>query len=185
MAAVVTVESSGLFEALAAQGRAEEIPAEKDIYGWLVGSWDLDIEFYGIDVSAYKWKGEAHFSWVLGGLAVQDTWTLPRWGAERDPQKVKHTTGTTLRVWSAQKDAWLITWINPSSGVRDELVSPGTRVGHDLVQLGHHQDGSIIRWSFREITADSFHWLGEVLDADGKTWHLEAAFLGRRRKREA
>lgn len=183
MTAIVMTESSGLFGALAAQGRAEEIPAEKDLYGWLVGSWDLEIEFYGADVSQYGWKGEAHFAWVLDGLAIQDTWTLPRWGAERDPHKVKKTTGTTIRVWSAQNDAWLITWINPSSGVRDELI--GRRSGRDLVQLGHHADGSIIRWSFKEITNDSFHWLGEVLEADGKTWRLEAAFLGRRRKLES
>jgi hypothetical protein len=141
---------NGFFDVLRAQGRAAEIPAEKDLYGWLVGDWDLDIEFYGIDVSQYGWKGEAHFAWVLDGFAIQDTWTLPRWGAEKDPHKVKNSTGTTLRVWRPQQDAWLITWINPVSGARDELV--GRLAGEDLVQLGHHADGTIIRWSFREVT---------------------------------
>jgi len=155
---------NGFFDVLRAQGRAEEIPAEKDLYGWLVGDWDLDIEFYGIDVSQYGWKGEAHFAWVLDGFAIQDTWTLPRWGAEKDPHKVKNSTGTTLRVWRPQQDAWLITWINPVSGARDELV--GRLAGEDLVQLGHHADGTIIRWSFREVTKESFHWLGEALEAD-------------------
>jgi hypothetical protein len=168
-----------LTEKLMARGKSETIPADKDFYGWLVGNWDLDIEFYGMDVSKFGWKGEAHFWWILDGLAMQDTWTLPRWGEEKDPKKVKLSTGTSLRVWSAEKNAWLVTWLNPSSGVRDELVAQ--RVGNDLVQLGHHQNGAIIRWSFREITKDSFHWLGEVLEADGQTWKLEAAFLARRR----
>ena len=108
-------ETTGFSEALRAQHRATSIPEEKDLYGWLVGSWDLDIEYYGSDVKKFGWKGEAHFSWVLGGLAIQDTWTLPRWGAESDPNKAIKTTGTTLRVWSAEQDAWLSTWISPSS----------------------------------------------------------------------
>jgi hypothetical protein len=34
------VENLGLLETLAAPGRSPEIPAEADLYGWLVGSWN-------------------------------------------------------------------------------------------------------------------------------------------------
>jgi hypothetical protein len=179
---VKAIDGSALSRKLLANKRSAVIPEDKDVYGWLIGSWDLDIEFYGMNVSKFGWKGEAHFAWILEGLAMQDTWTLPRPGAKNDPQNMTKTTGTSLRVWSAAKEAWLVTWINPSSGVRDELV--GTRVGDDIVQLGHHGDGSLIRWSFREITKHSFHWFGEVLESDGKTWRLEAAFLARRRTQQ-
>jgi len=37
---------------LASAGRSAEIPESADVYGWLVGSWELDIRLYGgIDVS--------------------------------------------------------------------------------------------------------------------------------------
>jgi hypothetical protein len=29
---------------------------------------------------------------------------------------------------------------------------------------------------YTEITPDSFHWLGEALEPDGKTWKLEGEF---------
>jgi hypothetical protein len=33
---------------------------------------------------------------------------------------------------------------------------------------------------FTEITPDSFRWIGESLQADGKTWKLEGEFRARR-----
>jgi hypothetical protein len=32
------------------------------------------------------------------------------------------------------------------------------------------------RWTFTEIKPDSFHWLGEALEPDGKIWRLEGEF---------
>jgi hypothetical protein len=32
------------------------------------------------------------------------------------------------------------------------------------------------RWTFTEITPNSFHWTGESLMADGRTWKLGAEF---------
>ena len=29
-------------------------------------------------------------------------------------------------------------------------------------------------WRFREITAESFHWIGEAPEADGETWKPES-----------
>ena len=64
---------------LHASCRAPEIPESADIYGWLVGSWELDVLHYrAIDVSARKIRGEAHFGWVLEGRAIQDVWIMPR-----------------------------------------------------------------------------------------------------------
>ncbi|MBV9497040.1 MAG: hypothetical protein JOZ54_22570, partial [Acidobacteria bacterium] len=88
------------------------------------------------------------------------------------------TFGTTLRVWDARLGAWRVTWINPVTGLRNELI--GRRVGAELVQIGTHPDGTPIRWRFVDITSDSFRWLGEALNADGETWRLEAEFKGKR-----
>jgi hypothetical protein len=48
------------------------------------------------------------------------------------------------------------------------------------VQEGKSDKGDNVRWSFTEIRADSFHWLGERSLDDGATWQLQAEFFARR-----
>lgn len=160
-----------MMEALAANGCAPEIPEELDVYGWLIGEWELDVIRYGEDVRDRGIKGRALFGWVLEGRAVQDVWIMKA-------ENLVATYGTTIRVWDASIAAWRVTWMNPISGRRDELI--GTRVQDDIVQIGRHGDGTPIRWRFVDTTNDSFRWLGEALERDGETWKLEAEFHGRR-----
>jgi len=165
---------------LASPGRSPEIPESADVYGWLVGSWELQVLHYkAVDVSALGIAGEAHFAWVLEGRAIQDVWIMPR-RAERtaDTDKVNNMYGTTLRIWNPTIQAWLIRWINPVRSHLEEQI--GRRVGHDIVQVGARADGTPTRWRFTEITPDSFHWIGEALNPDGQTWKLEGEFRARR-----
>jgi len=160
---------------LAASDRAPEIPKADDLYGWLVGSWELDVRHYRVDVTALNLRGEAHFFRALEGRAVQDVWIMPARSArhtEVDP--ANNMYGTTLRIWDASIAAWRITYINPVNGRRAELI--GRRVGENIVQIGAHQDGTPIRWNFTAITRDSFRWTGEALEPDGVTWRLEGEF---------
>jgi hypothetical protein len=100
--------------------------------------------------------------------------------SERTPEleKTCNMYGTTLRVWDASIQAWRVTWINPVTGGRDELI--GRWSCKDIIQIGARANGTPIRWMFTEITPDSFRWTGEVLEADGHTWRLEGEFLARR-----
>jgi hypothetical protein len=169
-------EVKGLHKALAASGRSPEIPESADVYGWLIGSWQLNVLHYrGVDVSERRITGEVHFGWVLEGRAVQDVWIMPP-RSERtiDLEKSVNMYGTTLRVWDPSIQAWRITWINPVRGHREEQI--GRWSGKDVVQVGTRFDGTPTRWMYTEITPDSFHWLGEVLETDGKTWTLEGEF---------
>ena len=179
MTSTVLKEQSHPLRALSAPGRSPEIPASADVYGWLVGSWELDVLFYLTDVSAQHFKAEAHFSWALEGRAVQDVWITPR---RQDraalPDKSFNMYGTTLRIWDPSLEAWRVTWFNPVTGQRDELI--GRWDGHDIVQIGTHPDGTPIRWLFTEITPDSFLWTGEALQSDGRTWKLQGQFRARR-----
>ena len=71
-------EVRGLHKVLAASGRSPDIPESADAYGWLIGSWQLNVLHYrGIDVSARGLTGEVHFGWILEGRAVQDVWIMP------------------------------------------------------------------------------------------------------------
>ena len=165
---------------LASPARSREIPESADAYGWLVGSWELDIHVYwGKDVSARGIKGEAHFGWALEGRAILDVWIMPRL-AQRTPNLDKNLNmyGTTVRAWDPAIQAWRVTWINPAGEHREEQI--GRWSGKDVVQLGLRADGTPTRWMFSEISADSFHWTGEALNPDGKTWTLEGDFRAKR-----
>ena len=180
----MTLQTAGGFEsfheALRTAGRSPAIPESADAYGWLVGSWELDVRVYaGMDVAERGIKGEAHFAWVLDGLAVQDLWIMPRRSDRTAGMgKTMNMYGTTLRVWDSTIQAWRITWSNPAGDHYEEQI--GRRSGKDIVQIGNRSDGTPTRWRFTEITANSFHWLGEALEPDGATWKLEGEFLAAR-----
>jgi hypothetical protein len=165
-------------DALAAAGRSGEIPESADLYGWLIGSWELEVRHYWTDVAARGIKGEAHFAWVLEGRAVQDLWIMPRRSDRSGRLDDVNSYGTTLRVWDPAIQAWRVTWINPAQNHRVDLI--GRRSGRDIVQIGTRPDGTPIRWRFTEISADSFHWIGEALQPDGVTWKLEGDFIATR-----
>jgi hypothetical protein len=173
-------ERSNFLGLLSAPSRSSEIQESDDAYGWLVGSWELDVVHYrAVDVSQQEITAEAHFAWVLEGRAIQDVWIMP-WYCERraDGDKANNMYGTTLRVWDPAIQAWRIRWLNPVSGHEERQT--GRRVGNDIVQVGARSDGTPTRWRFTEITPTSFHWIGEALEPDGETWRLEGEFRAKR-----
>jgi hypothetical protein len=178
-----TIAPESVQALLGSTARAPEIPESADAYGWLVGSWDLDVlHYWGMDVSARGIEAEAHFGWALEGRAIQDVWIMPR-RAERTGREdaTMNMFGTTLRVWDPTIQAWRITWINPAGNHYEQQI--GRKSGQDIVQVGVRPDGTPTRWTFTEITPDSFHWLGEALEPDGKTWRLEGEFRAKRQVR--
>jgi hypothetical protein len=174
------LEKADFQTVLSAVRRSSEIPESADAYGWLIGSWELDVLCYwGRDVSARGIKGEAHFAWVLEGRVLQDVWIMPQRAKRTDSlDKQLNMYGTTLRVWDASIQAWRITWINPAGEHYEQQI--GRKSGNDIVQIGARPDGTPTRWRFTEIARDSFHWLGESLQADGSTWTLEGEFRATR-----
>jgi hypothetical protein len=178
--AIANRSVGSLLGLLPAPGRSSEIPESEDVYGWLVGSWELEVLHYrGINASAANLKGEAHFGWVLEGRAVQDVWIMPRVSdRSASSDRVNNMYGTTLRIWDPKIQAWQIRWINPVRGHEERQT--GRRVGNEIVQIGARADGTPTRWRFTEITPDSFHWIGEALEDDGSTWKTEGEFRARR-----
>ena len=48
------------YSRLAATARSPEIPESADVYGWLCGSWDLDVLCYrGVNVAEHGLRGES------------------------------------------------------------------------------------------------------------------------------
>jgi hypothetical protein len=180
MATLEATETAIFQAALIAHGRAADILESDDAYGWLVGDWELDvIQYWGVNVAARRIKGEVHAGWTLDGRAVQDVWIMPRLGERNGPLDERlNMYGTTLRVWDPTIGAWRIAWRNPAGRHYEDQI--GRRIGDDVVQLGTRPDGVTTRWMFTEITREAFHWLGESLNPDGKTWTLEGEFRAKR-----
>jgi hypothetical protein len=59
-------QQSDFHSCLAASTRSPEIPESADVYGWLCGSWDLDVLCYrGVNVAERGLRGEVHAARVL------------------------------------------------------------------------------------------------------------------------
>lgn len=163
----MTASPQDTIKTLHASGPAPDRADKMSLYGWLIGDWEMDGTVYLDDGTIYKQSGEIHFGWVLEGRAIQDVWILP--GAFH---------GTTLRVYDPGIDAWHILWSDPLKQYYTRQI--GRARGRDILQEGQLDDGTLIRWSFTEITPDSFRWRGERSHDNGESWHLQAEFFARR-----
>jgi hypothetical protein len=156
-------------EALDAGGPAPDRADKMALYGWLIGRWEMDATVHADDGTVHTGQGTIHFGWVLEGRAIQDVWILPGF-----------FHGTTLRVYDPNIDAWHILWSDPVKQLYTRQI--GRARGNDIVQDGTADNGDAIRWSFTEITLDSFRWRGERSTDAGATWRLQAEFLVQRVK---
>ena len=149
-----------------------EHAVELMLYGQFVGSWDVDATWHDWQGVTSTAEGEWHFAWILGGRGVQDV--LFASGAPPD----RH--GTTLRCYDASADAWHIFWAQPSGGEFVRLL--GRKIGDRIVQEVVPSDAERReRWSFMDVTPDTFTWLDEVSLDDGATWFLEQEMRATRR----
>src|SRR5262249_54710673 len=173
---------SSFLQVLGSPARSNELTDQEDIYGWLIGGLGGTVYHFAGGGAARESSGGRAFGRVLEGRAIQDVWIAPPRSQRSDKtlSKQYNRYGTSVRVYDREIGVWRVTWFNPVTGVRNDLV--GRRQGEDIVQEGLAADGHKIRWSFKDITPTSFRWLGEYLESDGKTWRLQAEFRARRMK---
>jgi len=139
---------------------------EAQTFDRLIGSWDADFSFPQADGTVRHKKGELHFGWVMDGHAVQDLWIGYPTGEQKE-----RTIGTTFRFFDTKLKQWRIVFINPQFNY--VVTTQGGREGDRIVLRGSDSDGLPIRWTFREIMPQSFHWTGEKSHDGGNTWVLE------------
>jgi hypothetical protein len=159
---------SRLARLLFSNGPASDRADKMGLYGWLIGAWTMDAVMHAPNGETHERPGEIGFAWVLQGRAIQDVWILPDF-----------FYGTTLRVYDPGIDAWHILWSDPLRQFYSQQI--GRAHGPDIVQLGKSDDGTDTRWSFTDITADSFRWLAKFSTDGGTTWRLRAEFKCRRK----
>lgn len=176
---IIPAASTSFIDALHSDGPAPDRADKMDLYGRFVGRWEMDALHHRDDGSTQRSRGEIHFGWVLEGRAIQDVWIVPdrNTRARAAPDQLDFY-GTTLRVYDPGIDAWHILWIDPVMQAYPRMI--GRARGADIVQDGIDSNGTAIRWSFTEITAQSFHWLAEISADGGATWQLQVEFFARR-----
>ena len=160
-----------VFDLIAAPGPCPDYTDKMMLFGQFVGSWEIDGIWHKQNEPSRKGQGEWHFAWILGGCGIQDV--LFASGAP-PPQ-----FGTTIRCYDRALDAWHVMWMQPASGEFVRLL--GRKIGDRIINEGSGTDQHRReRWSFTEITPDSFLWLGEVSFDSGATWFLEQEMRARR-----
>jgi hypothetical protein len=133
------------------------------LYGRLVGSWTIDARQVDDDGTETRRRGEWHFAWVLGGLAVQDVIFVA--GAPADER------GSTLRCYDTETGTWHVVFMSPFD--REFAFLTGRGEGGDIVQEGPDPRGrGLARWSFVDIRDATFTWRGERSEDGGATWRL-------------
>jgi len=158
---------SAFITALCAEGPAPDRAEKLSLYGWLIGDWQMQTTIFRLDGTKITGRGEIHFAWALQGRAVQDVWILP-----------EVFYGTTLRIYDPALDAWHIIWSDTLRQYYTRQI--GRKRGADIVQEGTDKTGAPVRWSFTNITPNSFRWLGERSEDGGKTYWLQAEYLATR-----
>ena len=172
---------SSFAHVLHADGPDPARAAKLGLFAFLIGRWDMDVTTFPDDGTTHHGRGEIHAGWVLQGRAIQDVWMIPRLAERRSvPGPLPgagNWYGTTLRIYDAALDAWRILWSDPVTGFFSRQI--GRAEGSDIVQTGPDPRGGTMRWTFSDITLDSFHWTGERA-ADDHDWHREVVIRARR-----
>lgn len=160
----MTITISTFLSALASEGPPADRAKDMELYGWLIGSWDMETIRHLDDGTIEKSTGECHFGWALEGRAIQDVWIRPR----RPAPSTMY--GTTLRIFDPCIGGWHIIWSDPLN--QDYSRQIGRADGNDIVQTGDDSRGLKTRWRFTDITADSFHWIGEERPSESDDWRI-------------
>jgi hypothetical protein len=155
---------SRAIERLAAAGPASPEPGLL-LYAPLVGAWSYD--WTAFDTSgrpAERASGEWHFSWILGGLGVQDV----IWVTGAPPAE----DGTTLRCWDAGRGIWRVAFMSPADGEFVSLI--GRRHGDEIrQQVIEPATASVEReWNFSQITPAGFLWQARSSSDGGSSWAI-------------
>jgi hypothetical protein len=170
---------NSFLEALQADGPAADHADRMGLYAFLIGRWTYDATYHPPGAAIRTTRGEIHAGWVLQGRAIQDVWSVPARDLPRPaPPEFGDYYGTTLRVYDPGLDAWHILWSDPLTQTYRRQLARAR--GRDIVQEGRDEaTGAHVRWSFTEITPNSFRWLGEA-SPDGMAWTLLADFRAKR-----
>jgi len=168
------VEHGSMCEALLARGPSPDLPVNDNLFGWLVGSWDVEVHDFESDGARRVTNGEWHFAWVLEGRAIQDVFVTPRRDERSFGPMPANRYGTTIRVFDVASGVWRLVWVNPVRNDVDMLTT--RREDGDIVQEGTDVNGTRFRWVFSGIGENNFTFCAEEAVENSASWKKLAEF---------
>jgi hypothetical protein len=163
---------TGMFSALTAGGPEPSLAGPLSLFGQFVGAWDLEIDFWPRNAPPWSADGLWIFGWILDGRGIQDV-ILHASPAGRIAR------GTTVRLFDPVEAIWQLAFFGPIS--RTYIMLTARQDGDSILVEGRERD-DLLRWSFHDITPNSFLWRGHISADEGSTWHYEQEMRARRRR---
>lgn len=158
--------------------RNPKSPVEIEQFGRLAGLWRTEQEIRKRDGG---WVQETSGYWVwkyvIDGFAVQDLWYQ---GADSLPSYMgslgRSYQLTAVRIYEAASKEWKIAWMANGAGAtpgQDFGTFRATLEGDSIVMTTPPAPGAfgLQRVVFSEIEQDSFLWVSEYSQDEGKTWN--------------
>jgi hypothetical protein len=172
--------SQAFLDALVASGRAPELADADDLFGFLIGSWDLEAVLHVPTGQTQRRNGELHAAWALEGRAIQDLFIFPRRADRASGVSIQGDRyATTVRTYDRAREVWRVDFINPAAPETSAQLT-ARREGSGIEMEGRLADGVSIRWRYLSIRPTSFHYSAEKLESDGRSWRLYLELLGTR-----
>jgi hypothetical protein len=161
--------------ALEALGPHPSLGDQAEVFGRLVGSWDVEYTDFSKDGKVTRRSGELIVGWVMDGRAIQDLWIVNPWGSHKEREVY-----SDVRYFDPKSRTWPAIFIDPEHASFARFT--GGAVGDDRIVLDT-QDFSDkqTRWSVNDIRPNSFIWREEESSDGGKTWGLVAQHQMKRR----
>src|SRR5437879_2013091 len=160
---------------LPALGPHPSLGHHADLFGRFVGTWDADYSFIAEDGGVRHSRGEVLFGWILDGYALQDIFL----GYAKPGSNEERRMVTGVRFVDPKTDKWTLMFAAPAFGAAVRME--GGAEGDRILLRGHDDHGAELRWSFNDITPNSFVWRGETSHDGGKTWRMDEEHQMRRR----
>src|SRR5882724_11117498 len=113
-------------------GPQSKVP-ESALFDRLVGTWDVSYEIYDKDGNVRRYSGQASYTWILDGGALQEVWTSDAHNKEPQPY------GTTIGFYDGKRQCWTSVWIYPAQGMT--TIVTGNEADGRIVLTGSDQAG--------------------------------------------
>lgn len=150
--------------ALISNNKNSNIPKEHDLFGRLVGAWNFEyVDNHGTANERHV-VGEWIFSWVLDGMAIQDTFICPSRKERLQNPQADAEYGSTLRFYNPNTKAWDVFY--GCMGCTGGGFRLEARKVDDTIVLTEITERKM-QWIFSEITDGSFHWRNQEILKDG------------------
>lgn len=150
-------------------------------YEGLIGAWEFDWVGHKEDGSTWTVPGEWHFSWILEGRAIQDTWICPGPDLRGTGEYPKGEYGTTIRYYDFTNECIKVIWLGPILSMLKifEVKQLEDQVIQNEIVIGDAKE--ISRWFFKNIKDNSFTWESPISSDGGKTWRTDQEVFARRK----